>query len=227
MLIKGLVKLPKATTPPTIMGRFKNQFCKFHRAVGHDTDHCFVLKNIVQDCIDKNLFVEGREEEHPVALTKKEVKEVSIQQKSSNPKKIKRDGWSYDREFTPLGQPIEEILGYLLAKDVIKLPRIVDPPVSMGKGKDCFCKFHRAMGHDTECCFVLKNIIQDYIDKELLVPEEREGRVAVLTKPFLDHSEEWQCQCQCLLILSYLFLSGRYIPSGFPFSNCHPFSRHQ
>ena len=223
MLIKGLVKLPKATSPPTIMGRFKNQFCKFHRAVGHDTDRCFVFKNIVQDYIDKNLFVESREEERPVALTKqvqsnskKEVKEVSIQQKSNNPKKIKRDGWSYDREFTPLGESIEEILGYLLAKDMIKLPRIVDPPVTMGKWKDCFCDFHRAVGHDTERCFVLKNIVQDYIDKELLVPEEREGQVAVLTKPLPDHSEAWQCQCLLILL-------GRYSPSGFPFSSHHPF----
>ena len=45
---KKWVKLPRATYPPTIMGRFMDQFCKFHRAIGHDTDHCFVFKNIVQ-----------------------------------------------------------------------------------------------------------------------------------------------------------------------------------
>ena len=179
MLSNGLVRLPKAASPSTIMGKYLDQFCRFHRATGHDTEHCFDFKNIVQDCLDKNLFVKNEEEKHPDLLTMQaqssSQKGVSTQQKSSKPKKAKHDGWGYDRKLTPLGQPIEEVLQYLLAKDMIKLPRKDDPSVTKGKWKDCFCKFHRARGHDTERCFVLKNIIQDYIDKELLVPEEKRG----------------------------------------------------
>ena len=31
--------------------------------MGHDTEHCFVLKNIVQDSIDKNLLTEDKKED--------------------------------------------------------------------------------------------------------------------------------------------------------------------
>jgi hypothetical protein len=185
MLTKRLVRLPKATSPPTIMGRFRDQFCNFHRAAGHDTDHCFVLKNIVQDCVNKNLFTDDGKGEHPVVLVEQgqssSQKGVGIRQKSSKPKKAKHDGWGYDRNFTPLGQPMEAVLGYLLTNDMIELPKIVDPSVTMGKWTDKFCKFHRTVGHDAEHCFVLKNIIQDFIDKEILVPEEEEEQSAVPT----------------------------------------------
>ena len=117
---------------------------------------------------------------------------VSTQWKSSKPKKAKHEGWGYDRQLTPLGQPIEEVLQYLLAKDMIKLPKQDDPSVTKGNGRIAFCKFHRARGHDTERCFVLKNIVQDYIDKELLVPEEGEEQTAVPPEPFPDHSENWR-----------------------------------
>ena len=105
--------------------------------------------------------------------------------------KIKREGWGYDRQFSALEQSLEQILEYMLSKDMIKLPRVADPPVSLGKWKDKFCKFHRAVGHDTEHCFVLKNIIQDCIDKNLLIEDEEEEQPAILTKPFPDHSKNW------------------------------------
>jgi hypothetical protein len=69
MLKHGMIKLPKVADPPVILGKFKDQFCKFHRATGHDTELCFVLKHMIQDCIDRNLLVEDEEEEHPAVLT--------------------------------------------------------------------------------------------------------------------------------------------------------------
>ncbi|CAN6459222.1 unnamed protein product [Victoria cruziana] len=57
----------------------------------------------------------------------------------------------------------------------------------MGKFKDQFCKFHRASGHLTEDCFVLKNIIQDAIDKELLSKEASSSEV--LKNPFPAHRD--------------------------------------
>ena len=170
-----------------------------------------IFKNIVQDCLDKNLFVKNEEEKHPDLLTMQAQSSyqtgVSTQWKSSKPKKAKHEGWGYDRKLTPLGQPIEEVLQYLLAKDMIKLPKQDDPSVTKGKWKDRFCKFHRARGHDTERCFVLKNIVQDYIDKELLVPEEGEEQPAVPTEPFPDHSKNWECQ---KFSLSSLFCQSLY-----------------
>ena len=98
--------------------------------------------------------------------------------------KVKHEGWSYDRKFTPLDQSLEDVLEYMLSKEMVKLPRLADPPVPMGKWKDQFCKFHRTVGHNTENCFVLKNIVQDLIDKNLLVEGEEEEKMDILKAAF-------------------------------------------
>ena len=103
-------------------------------------------------------------------------------------KKTKHEGWSYDRKFTPLDQSLEDVLKYMLSKEMVKLPRLADPPVPMGKWKDQFCKFHRTVGHNTENCFVLKNIVQDLIDKNLLVEGEEEEEMDILNQPFPSHT---------------------------------------
>ena len=90
--------------------------------------------------------------------------------------KPKHDGWGYDRNFTPLEQPLEQVLEYMIAKGTVRLPKIADPAVTMGRFKDQFCKFHRTMGHDTEHCFVFKNIVQDGIDKNLLVEDGKKDQ---------------------------------------------------
>ena len=58
----------------------------------------------------------------------------------------KHINWSRDRKFTPLDQPLEKVLEYLLSHGMVKLPKIADPPVIMGKYREQYCKFHRAMG---------------------------------------------------------------------------------
>ena len=78
------------------------------------------------------------------------------QPEAKQQEKPKHEGWSYDREFTALEQSREDILEYMMSKGMIKLPKVADPPVAMGKWTDKFCKFHRTVGHDTEHCFVLK-----------------------------------------------------------------------
>ena len=103
-----------------------------------------------------------------------------LDQGSRSQEKPKREGWSYNRKFTPLDQSLETVLEYMLNNDMIKLPRLADPPAVMGKMKDRFCKFHRTVGHDTENCFVLKNIIQDYIDKNLLVEGAEDEKMEIL-----------------------------------------------
>ena len=112
----------------------------------------------------------------------------TLEPRSRPQEKPKREGWSYNRKFTPLDQSLETVLEYMLGSDMIKLPRVADPPVVMGKMKDRFCKFHRTVGHDTENCFVLKNIIQDYIDKNLLVEGAEDEKMEILKQPFLQHS---------------------------------------
>ena len=87
-----------------------------------------------------------------------------------------------------LEQSREDILEYMMSKGMVKLPKVADPPVAMGKWTDKFCKFHRTVGHDTEHCFVLKNIIQDCIDKNLLIEDEDEQQPEILSKPFPKHS---------------------------------------
>ena len=112
----------------------------------------------------------------------------ALDQGSRPQEKPKREGWSYNRKFTPLDQSLETVLEYMLGNDMIKLPRVADPPAVMGKMKDRFCKFHRTVGHDTENCFVLKNIIHDYIDKNLLVEGAEDEKMEILNQPFFQHS---------------------------------------
>ena len=109
-----MVHLPKVTDPPTIMGRFKEQFCKFHRAIGHDTENCFVLKNIVQDRVDKNILGENKTADQPAILAKS--LQSYSQQKANTQKKPKHEGWRCDRQFTPLDQTLESMLEYMLPK---------------------------------------------------------------------------------------------------------------
>ena len=92
----------------------------------------------------------------------------SPQHKGKEKKKPKHKDWSTDRKFTSLDQKLETILENLLAKGMVHLPKVIDSPSIMGRFKEQFCKFHRAIGHGTENCFVLKNIIQDHVDKNVL-----------------------------------------------------------
>ena len=127
MMSSGLLRLSKAVSPSTIMGKYIDQFCGYHRAIGHDTEHYFIFKNIVQDCLDKSLFVKNEEERHPDLLNMQAQSSyqtgVSTRQKSSKTKKAKHEGWGYDRKLTPLSQPIEEVLQYLLAKEHDQTPK--------------------------------------------------------------------------------------------------------
>ncbi|KAF3782548.1 hypothetical protein EJ110_NYTH19109 [Nymphaea thermarum] len=92
-------------------------------------------------------------------------KEVSFKKnaqflKGDDERKNKHPSWSYDRIFTPLSQSREKILEYLLAKGTIVLP------------KDCF---------------VLKNIIQDFINKDLKICDD--STPEILRNPFADHEK--------------------------------------
>ncbi|KAF3789151.1 hypothetical protein EJ110_NYTH07253 [Nymphaea thermarum] len=58
---------------------------------------------------------------------------------SSSDTKNKHPEWGYDRKFTPLQQSYEEVMHMLIER-----------------------------GHDTEDCLVLKNIVQDAVDKEII-----------------------------------------------------------
>ncbi|KAF3773375.1 hypothetical protein EJ110_NYTH55459 [Nymphaea thermarum] len=107
--------------------------------------------------------------------------------KGDDEKKNKHPGWSYDRKFTPLSQSREKILEYLLTKGTIVLPKVSEPPKMMGVNKEKLCKFHRAPGHDTEDCFVLKNIIQDLINKDLRICDD--STPEILRNPFPDHGK--------------------------------------
>lgn len=78
-------------------------------------------------------------------------------------------------------------MGVLLEKGTFVLPKVSDPPPIMGRDKDQFCKFYRAPGHKIEDCFVLKNILQDTIDKEFLTKEAS----GILKDPFPSHGEGW------------------------------------
>ncbi|CAN6455436.1 unnamed protein product [Victoria cruziana] len=111
---------------------------------------------------------------------------ASVSKPNTAAKKL-RPGWSYDRKFTPLEQSLEEIMEVLLQQGTLSLPKVSDPPPVMGKNNDHFCKFHRTPGHHTENCFVLKNIIQDAVDKELL--NQKASSSGVLKNPFPAHGE--------------------------------------
>ena len=48
----------------------------------------------------------------------------TLEQGSRPQEKPKREGWSYNRKFTPLDQSLETVLEYMLGSDMIKLPRV-------------------------------------------------------------------------------------------------------
>ena len=129
---------------------------------------------------------------HGAAQREKSSKQNNKPSQSNFPQKekIKREGWSNDREFTPLKQTLEEALEFMLAKGLVKLPKVADPPTVMGRFTNQFCKFHRAVGHDTDHCFVFKNIVQDCVDKSLFVEDEEEDELAVMTKSLPGYSED-------------------------------------
>ncbi|CAN6487436.1 unnamed protein product [Victoria cruziana] len=81
----------------------------------------------------------------------KDTKKVNsnVANKATNQKK-QRSGWSYDRKFTPLQQSLEEIMGVLLQRGTLVLPKVSDHPLVMGKDKDQFYKFYQALRHKTE-----------------------------------------------------------------------------
>ena len=110
------------------------------------------------------------------------------QQKGDLQEKPKHINWSKDHKFIPLDQPLEKVLEYLLSHGMVKLPKVADPPVIMGRFKEQYCKFHRAMGHDTEYCFVLKHLIKDCIDKSIPIEDDEEGKMEILSAPFPNHS---------------------------------------
>ncbi|CAN6459298.1 unnamed protein product [Victoria cruziana] len=98
-----------------------------------------------------------------------------------------RSGWSYTHKFTPLEQSLEEIMGVLIQRGTFTLSKVPDLPPLMEKNKDHFCKFHKAPGHQTEECFVLKNIVQDAVDKELVNQETSSS--GILKNPFPVYGE--------------------------------------
>uniref|UniRef100_A0A5K1BFC8 G-patch domain-containing protein n=5 Tax=Nymphaea colorata TaxID=210225 RepID=A0A5K1BFC8_9MAGN len=121
--------------------------------------------------------------------------------KGDDERKNKHPGWSYDRKFTPLSQSREKILEYLLAKGTIVLPKVSEPPKMMGGNKEKLCKFHRTPGHDTEDCFVLKNIIQDFINKDLKICDD--STPEILRNPFPDHGKAVVAMITTVTPLSY------------------------
>ncbi|CAN6472282.1 unnamed protein product [Victoria cruziana] len=122
----------------------------------------------------------------PVAKSKQTKVTKKATAATASPKK-QRPGWSYDRKFTPLEQSLEEIMGVLMQRGTLTLPKVSDLLPVMEKFKDQFCKFHRAPDHQTEDCFILKNIIQDAVDKKLLNKEASSS--GVLKNPFPSHGE--------------------------------------
>ncbi|CAN6462345.1 unnamed protein product [Victoria cruziana] len=98
-----------------------------------------------------------------------------------------RPGLSYNRKFTPLEQSPEEIMGVLLQRCTLTLLKVSNLPPVIGRNNDQFYKYHRAPGHETKDFFVLKNIIQDAVDKELVGKEASSSRI--LKDPFPSHRE--------------------------------------
>ena len=58
---------------------------------------------------------------------------IGLQQKGDLQEKPKYIKWEKDRVFTPLDQTLETVLDYLLKHGMIKLPKIADPPIILGK----------------------------------------------------------------------------------------------
>lgn len=78
-------------------------------------------------------------------------------------------------------------MGVLLQRGTLVLPKVFGPPLVIEKDKDQFYKFHQASGNKIEDCFIIKNIVQDVIHKELLNKEA--GSSGVMKDAFPSHRE--------------------------------------
>ena len=58
------------------------------------------------------------------------------QHKGKEQEKPKHKDWSTNRKFTSLDQKLEIVLENLLAKGMVHLPKVVDPPTIMGRFKE-------------------------------------------------------------------------------------------
>ena len=60
--------------------------------------------------------------------------------------KIKREGWGYDRQFTALEQSLEQVLEYMLSKDMIKLRELLIPRSPWENGRTSSASFTEQWG---------------------------------------------------------------------------------
>jgi len=74
------------------------------------------------------------------------------------------------RQFTPLGEPIEDILDRCLKNGLITLPPIKphqeNELKAMWYNENDYCDYHCIVGHKTSDCMKLKHCVQDLIDQK-------------------------------------------------------------
>lgn len=124
---------------------------------------------------NKNIINDDVVDTHNVKLKQPVLNLSENSTPTNNPKnKPKPAPTPYQRKFTPLGQSLKSTFKELLPNKLITLPDTQDfkPQVKPSWWNDTYhCKYHRSKGHRTNDYKILKNLVQDLLDKGDIIVE--------------------------------------------------------
>jgi len=170
-------KLVQTRAPPSMPERLPAGYradltCDFHQgAPGHDIEHCFALKKVVQKLIKADLLSfedpdSGMQIDHPVPEQyQQQPRQQAFQQR------IPHNQAQKALQFDPIPIKYAELLPTSLKENLVqtKPPSPIPKKLSARWRPDLFCAFHQgAQGHDVKHCFSLKIEVQKLINANVL-----------------------------------------------------------
>jgi len=169
-------KLVQTRVPPLVPEKLPTGYkadltCAFHQgALGHDIEHCFALKKMVQKLIETGLLpfedlnlgmqIVSAPEQYQQQLRQQVLQQHILQNQAHKA-----------LQFDPIPMKYAELLPTLLRENLVQTrpPPPIPKKLPTHWRPDLTCAFHqRAQGHDVENCFSLKIEVQKLIDASVL-----------------------------------------------------------
>ena len=87
------------------------------------------------------------------------------------------------RNYTPLVEPLSVVFPKVAS--LLRLLEVHPPPspLSHWYNTNLYCNFHRVVGHSTDSCYILRNAIQDLIDRKVIVIDTQEAASTPVPPP--------------------------------------------
>jgi len=169
-------KLVQTRVRPPVPERLPTGFkadltCIFHQgAPGHDIEHCFALKKIVQKLIKSNLL--SFEDPNPGMKIDSAPEQCQQQPRQQALQRyIPLNQAHKALQFDPIPMKYVELLPTLLRENLVqtRLPAPIPKKLPAHWRPDLRCAFHQgAQGHDIEHCFSLKIEVQKLVNANVL-----------------------------------------------------------